>query len=126
MSAAVESLREWSNSMQGLVGGAVESMLREIWEAIPRSVAERFGAAINGGMADLELARLGRAYKQLQISFRQTRGDSIIEMMSSLAKLDGTLPSSEQPDEPAEGERGCAPSRLHQLRHALRARGLAM
>ncbi len=95
---------EWSASMQALVGGAVEPLLRETWESIPRSVAERFGAAINSGMADLELTRLGRAYKQLQISFRQTRGDSIIEMMSSLAKLDETVSLSEQPDEPAKGE----------------------
>jgi hypothetical protein len=95
---------EWSTSMQAIVGGAVEPLLREIWDAIPRSVAERFGAAINGGMADLELARLGRAYKQLQINFRQTRGDSIIEMMSGLAKLNEAIHSSEQRDEPANAE----------------------
>jgi AAA+ superfamily predicted ATPase len=67
-------------------------------------VAERFGAAINGGMADLELARLGRTYKQLQISFRQTRGDSIIEMMSGLAKLNQEMDSSEARAEPENGE----------------------
>jgi AAA+ superfamily predicted ATPase len=95
---------EWSDSMQTIVGGAVESLLRETWEAIPRSVAERFGAAINSGIATVELASLGRAYKQLQISFRQTRGDSIIEMMSGLAKLDEAIHSSEQPPKPAYGE----------------------
>ena len=88
----------------GLLGGAVQSLLRETWDTIPRSVAERFGAAINGGMADLELVSLGRTYKQLQVSFRQSRGDSIIEMMSSLAKLDEAVHSSEQPAEPANGE----------------------
>ncbi len=95
---------EWSDSMQTIVGGTAESLLRETWEAIPRSVAERFGAAINGGLANVELASLGRAYKQLQISFRQTRGDSVIEMMAGLAKLDEAIHSSEQPPEPTNGE----------------------
>ncbi len=95
---------QWSDSMQAIVGGAVESLLRETWEAIPRSVAERFGAAINGGVANVELASLGRAYKQLQVSFRQTRGDSVIEMMSGLAKFNEAIHSTGQPPEPANGE----------------------
>jgi AAA+ superfamily predicted ATPase len=94
---------EWSDSIQALLGGAVQALLREIWEAIPRSVAERFGAAINSGMADVELARLGHAYKQLQISFRQTRGDSIVEMMSDLAKFNEAVHSPEQPAESGDG-----------------------
>jgi hypothetical protein len=95
---------EWSNSMQAIVGGAVESLLRETWDAIPRSVAERFGAAINGGMANVELVSLGRAYKQLQVSFRQSRGDSVIEMMAGLTKLDEAIHSSEHPPERVDGE----------------------
>jgi AAA+ superfamily predicted ATPase len=108
---------EWAESIQVLLGGGVQALLRETWEAIPRSVAERFGAAINGGLADLELASLGRAYKQLQISFRQTRGDSIIEMMSSLAKLDETIHSSEPPAEPGNGESPGHGEREHAHRH---------
>ena len=108
---------EWAESIQVLLGGGVQALLRETWEAIPRCVAERVGAAINGGVADLQLASLGRAYKQLQISFRQTRGDSIIEMMSSLAKLDETIHSSEPPAEPGNGESPGHGEREHAHRH---------
>jgi AAA+ superfamily predicted ATPase len=97
---------EWSDSMRTLLGSAIQALLRETWEAIPRSVAERFGAAINGGMGDVELARLGQAYKQLQISFRQGRGDAVIELMSSLAKGNETMPSPQPPTEPENGEGG--------------------
>jgi hypothetical protein len=78
--------------------------LRETWEAIPRSVAERFGAAINSGLGDLELARLGQTYKQLQIGFRQDRGGSIIEMMSDLVKLNGVVRSFETQTAPGNSE----------------------
>ena len=87
---------EWSDSMQALLGSAVQSLLRETWEAVPRSVAERFGAAISGGMEAVELARLGQFYKQLQISFRQSRGESIIETMSALARLAQTHPAGQR------------------------------
>ena len=82
-----------------------------------RGLLHSYHRAINGGLADLELASLGRAYKQLQISFRQTRGDSIIEMMSSLAKLDETIHSSEPPAEPGNGESPGHGEREHAHRH---------
>ena len=76
------------------MGRAVEPLLPEAWKVLPLSVAERFGAAINSGRADLEMWRVGRAYKQLQISFRQARGNSIVEMMSSLAKMEEAAPAA--------------------------------
>ncbi len=79
---------EWSESIKTVVGGGIEPLLQQAWEKLPLSVAERFGAALRSGLADLEFWRMGRAYKQLQISFRETRGSSIIEQMSTLAKLD--------------------------------------
>ena len=79
---------EWSESINVLVGNGVEPLLRKAWEALPFSVAERFGAAIAGNRGELEMWRVGHAYKQLQISFRQSLGSSIIEVMSNLAKLE--------------------------------------
>ncbi len=91
---------EWAESIKAVVGPVVEPLLPEAWKVLPLSIAERFGAAINSGRADLEMWRVGRAYKQLQISFRQARGNSIVEMMSSLAKMqEADLP----PEPPAEG-----------------------
>jgi hypothetical protein len=91
---------EWSESIKALVGNGVEPLLQRAWEALPLSVAERFGATINSNRADLEMWRIGRAYKQLQISFRQSRGSSIIEVMSNLAKLE------EEDSPPAEQQAG--------------------
>jgi len=93
---------EWAESIKAVVGPAVEPLLPEAWRVLPLSIAERFGAAINSGRADLEMWRVGRAYKQLQISFRQSRGNSIVEMMSSLARLEEIPEPAEEPAEAGE------------------------
>ena len=69
-----------------LVGGAIQALLRETGRRFRAAWPSGSARPSTAAWADVELARLGRAYKQLQISFRQTRGDAVIELMSSLAK----------------------------------------
>jgi AAA+ superfamily predicted ATPase len=59
----------WGEAVKAIVGDSVEPLLREIWDCIPRSVAEKFGTLANSVTGDTERVRLARAFRQLNFRF---------------------------------------------------------
>jgi ATPase family associated with various cellular activities (AAA) len=62
----------WTASLKALLGDAVQALLQEAWELIPRASAEKFAALINGVLSDRDRIRLEQAYTRLKFPVAST------------------------------------------------------
>jgi AAA+ superfamily predicted ATPase len=93
----------WAASMATLLGESIGPLLREVWECIPRSAAEKFGALLQGALREEERLRLAERYRQMGFRYPgQEPGTSLAADLTAMTEPADRVPGSET----AAGEDG--------------------
>jgi AAA+ superfamily predicted ATPase len=98
--AGCRDVASWSVAMASLFDQPVARLLPEVWQCIPRSAAEKFGALVNNSRSELERMRLGEAYRRLNFGLSKPEPAAALAAIAGAAESFSDVPpgGSEAPN----------------------------